>query len=152
MINPNPPMSLGDLQQSLPTDNRWDHLETMYVECTSMFGTLLPYPQIARQLEPSATPDERRELQRILRNIQSDSEKFLNELNNVRAQHTNEAGEARKGIIYDTLTGEDLFQYTGIASAYRSWMENFQALVMQPVEDFTRISEIIEKRVQTPAS
>ena len=153
MINPNPPMNLNDLQQKLPTQNRWENLEEMYNECRSMFGTLIAYPQGARELEPSANEAEKKELQRILRNIQVDSEKFLNELNEIRAQHCVAPNQPRSGMIYDTLAGEDLFQYTAIAATYRSWMENFEALTMQPVADFTAISEIIGNRNrQQPAS
>jgi hypothetical protein len=152
MINPNPPMSLSDLQQQLPTNNRWEHLVAMYHECSSMFGTLLAYPQGARDLDPISNAEEKKELQRILRNIQTDSEKFLNELNEIYSQHCTAPNQPRKGLIYDTLEGADLFQYTAIAASYRSWMDNFEALTMQPVADFIAITEIISKRNATTAS
>lgn len=152
MINPNPPMQLSDLEQHIATKNRWENLTEMYRECSAMFGTLLSYPQSARNLEPIANEEEKKELQRILRNIRTDSEKYLSELRDIYAQHCVAPDQPRKGVILDTLTGEDLFQYTAIAATYRSWMENFEALIMQPVADFTAISEIISKRNATLAS
>ena len=146
MINQSPPMSLADLQQRIPTQNRWENLEEMYNECRNMFGSLLTYPQAARELQPHANETEQKELQRILRNIQADSEKYLTELNEIHAQHCVATNQPRKGMIYDTVSGEDLFQYTAIASTYRSWMENFEALIMQPVADFAAITDIISQR------
>lgn len=148
-VNPSAPMNLGDLAQKLPTQNRWENLEDMYNECTGMFSTLLPYPQEAKKLDPIATEEEKKELQRILRNIKTDSEKYLAELNEIRARHCTTPNQPRRGMIYDTMAGEDLFDYVAIASAYRNWIENFQALILQPVEDFTVISNIIEQRLKS---
>ena len=146
MINQNAPMSLSDLQQRMLTNSRWENLETMYNECLAMFGILTVYPQQARVLEPIATEEEKRHLQRILKNIETDCKAYLADLNNVRAQHLDPAGQPRKGVIYDTMTGDDLFQYTSIGAAYRNWMDGFQAITLQPANDFTVITETITKR------
>ena len=152
MLNPNPPMQLSDLQQRLPTQNRWENLEEMYNECSKMFGELLVYPIKARELETFANESERKELQRILRNLHKDSEAMLEQLNQIRTTHVDDQQRPLKGIIYDTLTGEDLFQYTSIGVSYRNWMDSFQALVTQPLADFVAISEMIQKRNTNPSS
>lgn len=140
------PMSLSDLQQNIPTQNRWENLETMYEECRSMFGCLLVYPEQTRELEPYATEEEKMHLQRILQNIRTDCEAYLKSLNEVHAQHLDEVGQPRKGVIFDTLTGDDLFQFTGIGAAYRNWMDSFQAITIQPSTDFANIAEAIRQR------
>ena len=152
MINPTPPMNLSDLEQKLPTQNSWENLEEMYKECCTIFGELRVYPESARQLEVNATETERKELQRILRNIHVDSQRYFNELNNIRQAHLDQNGQPRKRMIYDTMAGEDLFDYTSIAVSYRNWMDSFQALITQPMADFAAISDIISKRLQTPVS
>lgn len=140
------PMSLDDLEQVFPTNCYWENLETMYNECSSMFGTLLPYPQQARELEPFANEEEKRELQRILRNIEADSKRYLATLRETHEQHCKEDGTIRTGQIYDSMKSDELFQYTALAVAYRNWMDEFQSLLMQPINDWTAITTIISNR------
>lgn len=140
------PMSLADLQPAFPTQNKWEDLETMFTECSGFFGELAVYPQQANVLEKDALPEEKKELQRILRNIRADCEKYLADLRNIRAQHCDANGQPRTGLVLDTHAGEHLFEYLGIATAYRSWSENFQGLMLSPVEDFTAIQQIIVNR------
>jgi len=146
------PMSLSDLQQRVPTTNRWENLEQMYSECTNMFGELMIYPQTFRQFKGQVTPEEEKHLTRILKNIEVDAKRLKNELDQIRTQHLDPVTKAPiKGIVYDEICGGDLFTFVGIASSYRNWMDGFQAITAQPALDFEQITIAVKQR-QAPTN
>lgn len=146
------PMSLDDLQRRLPTDNRWEHLNQMYSECSQMFGELATYPQTFRTLKDVVTPEEEKQLTRILKNIETDARQMKVELDKIHGMHCDTSGQPKTGIIYDDVNGDDLFAFTGIAAQYRTWMDNFQGVTMQPAMDFTQITDQINLRRKQEAA
>lgn len=126
----------------------WEDLMTAYNECRAMFTTLIIYPQKQRELKPLATDEENRVLNKVLQNLQADCKKASDALEVIFASHSTN-GVYRKGLVADALNGDDLFTYLQIAGEYRSWMENFQTLITQPVNDFVVIADQITNRNKT---
>lgn len=144
-VNPNPPMSLADLQKVERTKAKWEDLESQYNEVLGLFDEFLIYPQVAREHEKEYTPQERGVVKRLMDGILADLKATKTALDELRTQHQVD-GKPRQGWVMDNMETGELFTWLGIATSYRGLSENIQAIMAQPLADLTIIFNDVRAR------
>lgn len=131
-----------------PDESKWEDLVEFHQSCTQMFGELLIYPQSVRSVNHLLSPELYERANKLLQSLDGDARSYKLSLDAILNEHL-VLGRPRTGPVDNRADGRDLFTYLGIATKYKEWMENFNGLMMLPIEELTHILNSVSS-INTP--